>query len=64
MFINNEDVFAYYDENGNLLCPECASAKLDLDTIKRSQILTRDEAERNEGFYFCDDHPTEDNQIV
>jgi len=65
MFIPNEDVFAYYDESGNLLCPECASAKLDLNTISRAKILTRDKAEIEEGFYFCDVHPTEeDNQIV
>jgi len=65
MFIENLEIFAYYDDGGNLLCPECASTELDLNTIGSAQVLTRDEADRNEGFYFCDVHPSEeDNQIV
>jgi len=64
-FIPNENIFAYYNESGQLICPECASSLLDLDTISRGQILTRDEAAESEGFYFCEVHPDDKNdQIV
>ena len=63
--IRYDEVFAYYNENSELICPECASTLLDLDKISSGQILTRDEAERDEGFYFCDVHPEgKNNQIV
>lgn len=64
MFIDYEDIFGYFDDNNQLLCPECASTLLDLDSISSDQILTRDEAEKEEGLFFCDVHPYEDNQIV
>lgn len=65
MIITFDNVFAYYDDNGELLCHECASTLLDLNSISSDQILTRNEAENEEGYFFCDVHPEgEDNQIV
>jgi hypothetical protein len=64
-YIYNDKVFAYYDEKGRLICPNCASLMLDLKSIRSNQILTRDKAEKEEGLYFCQIHPEgKDNKIV
>ncbi len=63
-FISNEEIFAYYDEDGKILCPECASSLLDFNSVGSSQILTRDQAENNEGLYFCEVHPDEESDQI
>ena len=63
-YISSEEVFAYYDENGRLLCPECAASLLDFSSIGSDQILTMDEAEKEEGLYFCDEHPDRENDQI
>lgn len=64
MTVRIEDIFAVIGDCGQLYCMECAHKQLDMDTISSSQIITRDEAELEEQLYFCDVHPTDNDQVI
>ena len=52
-FISYEKIRGY-EVDGKMLCPDCAE-KVNLDSIKETDIITEHRVEEgDEGYYFCD----------